>query len=144
MAARMDSPQWQMEGVEQSSEKRETLGNLFGDLAAQTGSLVRDEVALAKQELREKLRTFQSASLALAIGSVIGLIALLSLCAAVILALAEYVKPWQSALIVGLVLGLAAGVFVARGIIRFKRANLRPEQTMETLEENKEWLKELT
>jgi hypothetical protein len=66
------------------------------------------------------------------------------LCAAVIIALAELVGPWQSALIVGLILGMAAGVIILSGVRRFKRTSLKPEKTIETLEENKEWLKEIT
>ncbi len=144
MAAYDELSQVQVGDLMQSPEKRETLGNLFTELATQTGNLVRDEVALAKQELREKLGTFQSAVITLALGSSIALMSALTLCAAVVLALAEYVKPWQSALIVGLALAVAAGIFLLIGITRFKRADLRPEQTLETLEENKEWLKELT
>jgi F0F1-type ATP synthase assembly protein I len=105
---------------------------------------VRDEVALAKRELQQKLRTVQSAATVVAIGTVTALIAALALCAAVIIALAEYVGPWQSALIVGLILGMIAGVILLIGVNRFKRTNLRPEQTMETLEENKAWLKDIT
>ncbi|MCI0423128.1 MAG: phage holin family protein [Acidobacteria bacterium] len=127
-----------------STESQESFGGLLGELASQTEDLFRDEIALAKQELKEKLGTFQSALLALAFGAVIALIASLALCAAVIIALAEYVKPWQSALIIGLILGMAAGVFISTGIGRFKRASLRPEQTLQTLEENKEWLREIT
>jgi uncharacterized membrane-anchored protein YhcB (DUF1043 family) len=54
------------------------------------------------------------------------------------------VGPWQSALIVGLILGIAAGATILFGVSRFKRTSLRPEKTIETLEENKEWLKDLT
>jgi uncharacterized membrane protein YqjE len=117
---------------------------LIGELASQFVGLMRDEVALARNELEQKLKTVQSAAAVVAIGAIMALIAALSVCAAVIIALAEYVGPWQSALIVGLILGMAAGVTVITGVNRFKRTSLKPEQTIETIEENKEWLKELT
>ncbi len=101
-------------------------------------------MALARRELEQKLRTVQSAAAVVAIGAIIALIAALSICAAVIIALAEYVRPWQSALIVGLILGMAAGVVLSIGVSRFKRISLKPEQTIETLEENRAWLKDLT
>src|SRR5436190_1878966 len=82
----------------QSSEERESLGGLLGDLASQSASLVRDEVALARQEIREKLKTVQAAMMVIAIGGVLALASVLTLCAAAILALAEYLKPWQSTL----------------------------------------------
>jgi uncharacterized membrane protein YqjE len=126
------------------SVRRESWGELIGELAGQLVGLARDEVALARRELEQKLKTVQSAAAVVAIGAIIALIATLSVCAAVIIALAEYVGPWQSALIVGLILGMAAGVTILIGVSRFKRTSLRPEKTIETLEENKEWLKDLT
>lgn len=133
-----------MYSLTQAGARRESLVELIGDLANQSVGLMRDEVALAKRELEQKVKTVQSAAAVVAIGAFIALIAALSVCAAVIIALAEYVGPWQSALIVGLILGMAAGVAITIGVRRFKRTNLKPEQTIETIEENKEWLKELT
>ncbi len=128
----------------QNSQERESLGELLGDLATQSASLVRDEVALARQEVREKVKVVQSAAIVVAIGAVFALVSILTLCAAVILVLAQYIKPWQSALIVGAVFAVAAAITIGAGIGRFNRTTLKPEQTMETLEENKEWLKEIT
>jgi uncharacterized membrane protein YqjE len=122
----------------------ESFGELVGLVASQSAGLVRDEVALAKREVQEKLKTVRSAASVVIIGAITALFAAMALCAAVIIALAEHVGPWQSALIVGLILGMTAGVVILIGVSRFKRTNLRPEQTIETLEENKEWLKEIT
>ena len=122
----------------------ESLGELVGFVASQSAGLMRDELALAKREVREKLKTVQSAASVVIIGAIIALIAAMALCAAVIIALAEHVGPWQSALIVGLILGMAAGVVIFIGVSRFKQTSLKPVQTIETLEENKEWLEEIT
>jgi uncharacterized membrane protein YqjE len=133
-----------MDDLTETGVRRESWGELIGELAGQLVGLARDEVALARRELEHKLKTVQSAAAVVAIGAIVALIATLSVCAAVIIALAEYVGPWQSALIVGLILGMAAGVTILIGVSRFKRTGLRPEKTIETLEENKEWLKDLT
>jgi uncharacterized membrane protein YqjE len=133
-----------MDNLTQTGVRRESWGELIGELAGQLVGLARDEVSLARRELEQKLKAVQSAAAVVAIGAIIALIATLSVCAAVIIALAEYVGPWQSALIVGLILGMAAGVTILIGVRRFKRTSLRPEKTIETLEENREWLKELT
>jgi uncharacterized membrane protein YqjE len=127
-----------------TAPRHESWGELIGELATQSVGLVRDEISLARRELEQKLKTVQSAAAVVAIGALLALVAALSICAAVIIALSEYVGPWQSALIVGLILGMAAGVAVLFGVSRFKRTSLKPEQTIETIEENKEWLKELT
>ena len=133
-----------MDSLTETGVRHESWGELIGELAGQLVGLARDEVALARRELEQKLKTVQSAAAVVAIGAIIALIATLSVCAAVIIALAEYVGPWQSALIVGLILGIAAGATILIGVSRFKRTSLRPEKTIETLEENKEWLKDLT
>src|SRR5262245_20762264 len=133
-----------MDGLTETGVRRESWGMLIGELAGQLVGLARDEVALARRELEQKLKTVQSAAAVVAIGAIIALIATLSVCAAVIIALAEYVGPRQSALIVGLILGIAAGATILFVVSRFKRSSLRPEKTIETLEENKEWLKDLT
>jgi uncharacterized membrane protein YqjE len=133
-----------IDDLTETGVRRESWGELIGELAGQLVGLARDEVALARRELQQKLKTVQSAAAVVAIGAIVALIATLSVCAAVIIALAEYVGPWQSALIVGLILGMAAGVTILIGVSRFKRTSLRPEKTIETLEENKEWLKDLT
>jgi uncharacterized membrane protein YqjE len=133
-----------VDDLTETGVRRESWGELIGELAGQLVGLARDEVALARNELEQKLKTVQSAAAVVAIGAIAALIAALSICAAVIIALAEYVGPWQSALIVGLILGMAAGATILIGVSRFKRTSLRPEKTIETLEENKEWLKELT
>jgi uncharacterized membrane protein YqjE len=133
-----------IDDLTETGVRRESWGVLIGELAGQLVGLARDEVALARSELEQKLKTVQSAAAVVAIGVIFALIATLSVCAAVIIALAEYVGPWQSALIVGLILGMAAGVTILIGVSRFKRTSLRPEKTIETLEENKEWLKDLT
>jgi len=122
----------------------ESFGELVGEVASQSAALVRDEVALARRELQEKLKTVRSVASFVIIGTITALIAAMALCAAVIIALAEHVGPWQSALIVGLILGMTAGVTIYIGVSRFKRTSLKPERTIETLEENKEWLKEIT
>jgi len=90
------------------------------------------------------LKTVQAVVAVIAAGAFIALLAAMALCATVILALAKYVSLWQSTLIVGLALAIFAGLLILLGISKLKRTNLKPEQTIETLEENKEWLKEIT
>jgi uncharacterized membrane protein YqjE len=80
----------------------------------------------------------------IAVGVLIALIAIASLCFAIILALNEYLQPWASALVVGGVLSVIAGVMIILGVKRIMRQSFKPEKTLESLEENKEWLEEIT
>ena len=125
-------------------QQRETLTALIGDLANQSASLVRDEVALAKQEVTEKVLSLCSPVMMIALGAFVGLIAALALCAAAIAGLAEYMATWLAALIVGGVLALIAGIIAFTGLGQIKRMNLKPEVTIKSLEEDKQWLKEIT
>ena len=122
----------------------ESLVHLISDLASDSAALVHDELALAKQELGEKLSSLSNSALIVTTGVLVGLLASMALCAAVVIALAPYTGAWQSALIVGLVLALVAAALSYTGVRRLKATSLKPEQTLETLEEDKRWLKELT
>ncbi|MFY9553913.1 MAG: phage holin family protein [Blastocatellia bacterium] len=123
---------------------RESFGELLGDLASNSAALVRDEIELAKQEMTEKATVIRSGLVLAAIGSVIGLVAILTLTAAAVIGLSKYVGAGTSALIIGAVLALIGFITVFVGVGNIKRTSLKPEQTIETLEEDKEWLKELT
>ena len=121
----------------------ESLTALFGDLANGYSSLFRDEVELAKQEMREKIVVLRTGSVLMVAGAWIGSFAFLTLIGALVTALAQAVGLVYSMLIVGGALLLLALVLVLSGIGRIRKTSLKPEQTIETLREDKEWLKEL-
>jgi len=125
-------------------EPGQSLGALFSELATLSSELVRDEFALAKHEIREKLRSLSFAVLISVIGALIGQAALLALCAAAALALAPSVGAWQALIIVGGMLVLVSATLGSIAVGRLKRLDLKPEQTLETLDEDKQWLKGLT
>jgi uncharacterized membrane protein YqjE len=130
--------------LKEEPQQGESITDLISDLASQSAGLVRDEVALAKQEVSEKLVSFRSAVIIIALGAVLGLIATLALSAAAIAGLAQYVEFWQAALLVGGALAVIAGIVVSVGLGNLKRVDLKPKATLQSLEENKEWLKEIT
>jgi uncharacterized membrane protein YqjE len=132
------------ERLPKAGTQRESISELLSKLANNSAALIRDELALAKQEMREKLSALQSGLVVVAIAAVMGLVALITLCAAAVIALAAHVGAWQSALIIGAILALTAGVTALVGLRRLKRTSLKPEQTIQTLEEDKKWLKEQT
>lgn len=140
----MQSQRQEIQNLKPLEDRQESLTDLLGNLANQSASLVRDEVALAKQELSEKFAAFRASVTVLAVGAFVGLLSALALCAAAIAGLSVFLTVWQAALLVGLLLAGIAGIVIATGLAHLKKASLRPEKTIETLEENKEWLKELT
>ncbi|HKA22999.1 MAG TPA: phage holin family protein [Blastocatellia bacterium] len=126
-----------------TSLSRESFGELLGQLANNSSALVRDEIQLAKQEMSEKFIRLRSAIIVVTAGAFIGYLATLALIAAAVIGLATYVGAGYAALIIGAALAIIGGITVLIGVSQIKRTSLKPEQTMETLEEDKEWLKDL-
>src|SRR5262245_18132799 len=120
-----------------ASLSRESFGELLGQLANNSSALVRDEIQLAKQEMSEKFTRLRSAIIVVRTGAFIGVLATLALTAAAIIGLASYVGPGNASLIIGVALAIIAGIIVLTGVSRMKRTSLKPEQTIETLEEDK-------
>jgi uncharacterized membrane protein YqjE len=117
-------------------------GELLKDLSQQTGTLVRQEVELAKAELAQKGKQL-GAGAGLVVGAaVVALLALGALTACLIAALASAVATWLAALIVAVVYAAIAAALavVGRGRIQ-KAAPPAPEQTIETVKEDVQWAK---
>ena len=127
-----------------TSMGRESLTELLGELANESSALVRDEIELAKQEINERIVGLKAGAVLTAAGSGVALLGLLSLTATAVIALAQVVGFLYSALIIGVALLVIGGIVISLGVSRLKQTSLRPEQTIETMRENKEWLKELT
>ena len=100
---------------------RESLGDLLGDLMMQSTELVKGEVALAKAELRVKIRAYRSAACITAAGAALGLLASMALLAAGIIALGAYVGLAASSVILSALLGVPATLLVLQGVGHFKR-----------------------
>ena len=122
----------------------ESFAGLLVELAGQSSLLVREEVLLARRELREDFEQMRASLLKVAVGIAVAVLAAFSLMAAAILALSQYWEPWQAALTVGLGIAVVAVVMIFVGLAQLKQTRLMPEQTLETLEENKQWLQEIT
>ncbi len=120
----------------QTGKDDRSLGELFGDLAGQTGTLVREEVALAKAELTQTATQAGKDIGVLVIGGAVAYAGLLALLAAVILALATVLPAWLAALIVGLVVAGVGALLLQRGRAALAHTDLAPRQTMATLAAN--------
>ena len=87
-----------------------SLSDLFRTLAGDLARLVRQEIALAKLELRRTVRTFTGAMSRIAVGAGVGGIGTLTVLAGIIVLVGELIGSyWLSAIIVGAVL-LAIGL----------------------------------
>ena len=116
-----------------------SIGELFGDLARELGTLVRQEIQLAKVEMSEKAAQAGKDAGMVAAGGTLAHAGLLAVIAGIILAIGTLIPLWVSALLVGVVV-LAIGAVLSMNRLRaMKRIDPAPRQTIETLKENARW-----
>jgi len=116
-----------------STMQRESFGELLGQLVSHSASLVRDEIKLAKQEMLEELQSFRSGAITLIIGAALVWIALLSLCAAVVIGLSVFMGPGMAALVTGAGLVVVGGTIAFIGLRQLKKTMLKPEKTIRSM-----------
>jgi uncharacterized membrane protein YqjE len=121
------------------------VGELLKQLATETTTLVRQELELAKAEMREKAATAGPGFGMWGAAGATALLALGSLTAFLILALDGAMPNWLAALLVGLAYGAIAAFLYIRGKQRVEQAGSPvPEQTIETVKEDVQWAKHPT
>lgn len=118
------------------------IGELLKQLSAQTSTLVRQEIDLAKAEATEKGKKAGKGAGMLAAAGLVGLLALGALTAFLILLLDGVLANWLAALVVVLVYAAIAGVLALNGKKKLQQAAPPvPQQTVETVKEDVEWAK---
>jgi hypothetical protein len=133
----------QPRGREQRDER--SLGELFGDLARELTTLLRQEVALARTELGQTATRVGRDLGLLAVGGAVAYAGFLALIAALIIGLGQLgLEWWLAALIVGLVVAGVGYLLVRRGLTALRREELVPQRTLETLRDDAQLVKEQT
>jgi hypothetical protein len=119
-----------------------SLPELIGVLSSDITLLVRKEFELAREEIRTEASRAGKAGAALGAAAVVGLLAAIALVLAAGWGLATVMPAGLAFLIVALVLGGVGAVLGLRGKKQLQTVNPMPEQTIETLREDKKWLSE--
>jgi hypothetical protein len=138
MAVDPDGP----EVIEPRVKAERSLSTLLSDLASETVELLRQELALFKAELQEKLSKAGIGAAALAAAALIAFSGWLFLLLAAVFALDLVLPLWAAALIVGVLVVAIAGALALYGKSRLRADALRPERTMRSLREDQAWIKE--
>ena len=120
-----------------------SIGELFGQLTHDVGTLFRQEVKLAKVEMGEKVSVLKGDLTSLGAGAAVAGVGALALGAALILGLVAIgVAPWLAALLVGGALAVTGYTMLQKGMGDLKRNDLVPTRTVETLKDDVQWVKE--
>lgn len=124
----------------QQNPQERSVPDLMRELTQQTGTLVRQELALARAELTQTGRRAGLGIGELGGAAVAGLFALACLAVCAIAALALALPVWLSALIVAAAFAGLAGVLALRGKRQIAEAMPPvPDQTIETVKEDAQW-----
>lgn len=126
-----------------------SIGDLLRELSLEGRTLVRQEVELAKTELAEKVSVYSRNAVSMAVGGALLLVALMAVGTAVIYGLIVLfdqflpfeVAVWLGPLMFGAVIGLVGWSMIKKGRERMADEGLMPQRTVETLREDKDWLK---
>ena len=132
--------------VDSNTDGRRGIGALLRDLAEGSADLVRGEARLARIELGSVVGGAGRGVAFFAIGGVLLLLGSLAALTGVILLMGDQWLPrdlyWLAALLVALIAGGLAAWLASRGRKALSPSALAPKETVATLKEDKEWLKQ--
>lgn len=131
------------QNVTTGSGESRSIGQLFSEMAAELGTLMRKEVELAKVEAKEELSTAAKAGGKLGAGGFAGYMALLFVSLALALLLDLVMPAALAFFLVGVLYAIVAAVLLAQGRKQMKQVKA-PQQTVETLKEDVQWAKAQT
>jgi hypothetical protein len=123
-----------------------SLATLFSDLTRETVDLVRQEIALGRAEMSQKISTAQTGIMSVAIGAAVVLAGLFFILMAVVNAVAMVLPielaPWLAPLLVGVIVAIIGYAMLKAGSSKLQPDNLMPHRTMDSLVRDKNVAKE--
>jgi hypothetical protein len=123
-----------------------SFASLFRDLANGSADLLRGEVRLARMEASAIASNVARGSAQVALGGVLLLLGTLALATGLVLLVGDQWLPkdryWLAAFVVVAITGAIAAWLARKGMTQLSPSQLAPDQTLETLREDKAWLKQ--
>lgn len=130
---------------ERPSEDSRSIGELLGDLLHEATTLMRQEINLAKIEFTQNLKRMGRDAAMVAAGGAVAYAGLLVILAAIVLALIHNgMSPVGSSFLVGIIVLAIGGGLIMKAIGDMKRASIAPVQTVESVKEDVQWVKNQT
>ena len=130
---------------DKSEEVAETsIGDLIGNISNDLSQLFRQEVELAKAELKAEGSKAGQAAGMLGGAGFAGYLVVVLLSFALVAGLANVMDAGWAALIVAAIWAIIGGVLYANGRKKLKTVDPTPHRTVDTLKEDAQWLKNPT
>jgi membrane protein len=121
-----------------------SIGELLKRLSSDGSHLVQQEIQLAKTELQESAARAGKAAGKIGTAVVLALPGMMAITAAAVIGLGILINSyWVSALIVGAVILVVAGI-LAKGAISGLKKGFAPKETVQTVREDADWAKRET
>ena len=131
-----------MDTDNRNSGESGSFGSLISSLTHEVTALVRDEVELAKAEMREKVSQVTTSVTSMAVAGGVLLSGFLVLLAAAVFGLDTFLqRPWLSALIVGAIVVVIGFIMLQSAKKKLKSANLAPNRTMASFRKDQDMAK---
>jgi hypothetical protein len=131
--------------ADRSDEVAETsIGELIGNISDHLSQLFRQEVELAKAELKQEASKAGKAAGMLGGAGFAGYMVIVLLSFALVFALSNVMDPGWAALIVAAIWAIIAAVLYANGRKKLKNVDPVPRRTVDTIKEDAQWLKNPT
>jgi hypothetical protein len=128
--------------VEDVSET--SVGELIGNISNDLSTLFRQEVELAKAEVKAEASKAGKAAGMLGAAAFAGYLVIVLLSFALVYALSNVMDAGWAALIVAVIWAIIGGVLYANGRKKLKDVDPVPHRTVDTIKEDAEWLKNPT
>ena len=118
-----------------------SLGQIVGDISSNFGTLVRQEIDLAKTELKQEASTAGKGIGMLAGAAVTGLLMLIFLSWTVVWLLDNWMPVELAFLITALVWAVVAAILAIRGRAALRQVSPQLPETQQTLKEDASWVR---
>jgi hypothetical protein len=120
----------------------ESIGGLVRGILGDLRTLLREEMALARLEIKEQATQARTAAVSLGVAAVALLMGGAFMLVAVALAIADVFDwpLWTGFLIVAVVMSIVGAAAYSAGRKKLSTVHAVPEKTMSTIKENAEWI----
>lgn len=123
-------------------ENGSTFTGLAERAVTHVREIIRSELDLLKQELKEKASKAGKSAITLAVGAVLLVYAAGLVIATCTAALALFLPVWAAALCMAFVVGVPGAIAVAVGLHHIKKVKPKPERTIRSIKESAQWARQ--
>jgi hypothetical protein len=132
-------------GATRPDDPAETsVGELIGNISNDLSQLFRQEVDLAKAEMKQEAAKAGKAAGFLGAAAFAGYLTVVLLSFALVAALSNVIDWGWAALIVAVIWGIVGAVLYTNGRKKLKTVDPMPRRTVDTIKEDAQWLKNPT